>query len=258
MIAFISFGTSVFADDGALLKELNSSDRAIRKNAVKQLEAFSREDLVALAKSAVQVDVRRSSDTLNKMDAIYTFHRIMAIAQKKGFGLDDALALLKKTEPIKVRCAFMDWIKEVGVDKISPERTEKLLSELSGYFTSKSEPMELRDIAHKVCRALVSKMNVGLRNDKNMGKAQQEKIARVIQGHINGVCRIVTDESEAEETVETFAGYIPYYRMYTRDGIYSDEDLKAALDQASKQSKRSEKTRKYLLATISRGWKSAR
>lgn len=229
LIGFVAFGTLAFADDDALLKALMSGDRAARKNAAGQLEDLSREDLISLAQNAIR------GDALKPSEAIYAFHQVLAIAQKKGFGFDDALVLLKKSESLEFKFAILDWLKEFGVKKVSLENAAELLSDIGEYFSSKQEQLQLRVAAHKVCRELAWKLNVSLKKDKKMTKAQQEKIKRVLRGHIDKVCRIVGDESEDDESIEAFAGYIPYYRSYARDGIYSEEDLKATLKRAAKQ-----------------------
>jgi len=250
LIGSLVFGTFAFADDDALLKALMSGDRAARKNTAGQLEELSKEDLIALAQKAIQ------SDALKPSESIYAFHQVLAIAQEKGFGVDDALVLLKKSESLKLKLAIMDWLKEFGVKKVSSENAVGLLSDISEYFSSKQDQIQLRVAALKVCQELAWKMNVNLQEDKKMTKSQQDKIKSVLREHIDKVCQIVEDESEDDKSVETFAGYIPYYRYYAREGIYSEEDLKATLKRASKQKTRSEKSKKFLQSIISTEWKS--
>jgi len=250
LIGFLAFGTLAFADDDTLLKALMSGDRAARKNAAGQLEDLSRGDLIVLAQNAIQ------GDSLKPSESIYAFHQVLAIAQEKGFGVDDALVLVKKSESLKFKLAIMDWLKEFGVKKVSSENAVELLSDISEYFSSKQEQIQFRVATLKVCRELAWKMKVSLQKDKKMTKGQQDKIKSVLREHIANVCRIVEDESEDDESVEAFAGYIPYYRCYARDGIYSEEDLKATLKRAAKQKTRSEKSKKFLQSIISTQWKS--
>ena len=93
---------------------LTSGDRAAREDAVRRLEALSKQDLLALAATTVQANQPPQGD------AIHVFHKYMALAQEKGFSMEESVALLDEPRSFRFKLALLDWMREVGMKTVSP------------------------------------------------------------------------------------------------------------------------------------------
>lgn len=246
----LAFSVTGLADDDALLKALTAGDRTARKNAATQIEQRSEKDLLTLAEGSIQ------SAGLEPSAAIYAFHQILCVAAEKGFTVDDAAALIRKPGTSEFRLALIDWIREFGIKRITSNDAAGMLPEMDAHFQSKQETLQFRTAAYKLSRDLAWKIRVDLNEKENMDPDQRAKMKQLLRGHIDRVCQVVADGTEADEAVEAFAGYVPYYRLYAREGLYQDVDLQDALQQAANQKDRSQKAKRAIQATISEQWKA--
>ncbi|MGI6494739.1 MAG: hypothetical protein ACOX5G_01385 [Kiritimatiellia bacterium] len=250
LCASLAFSLVGLANDDALLKALAAGDRTARKNAAMQIEQRSVKDLLALAEESIK------SESLEPSAAIYVFHQILCVASEKGFTVHDAAALIRMPGASEFRQALIDWIREFGTKRINSDDAAGMLPEIDAYFQSKQETLRFRTTAHKLSRDLAWKIRVDLNEKENMQPDQREKMKQLLCGHIDHVCQVVADSTEADEAVEVFAGCVPYYRLYAREGLYQDGDLQDALQQAANQRNRSPKTKKAIQAMIAELWKA--
>mgnify|MGYP000981257161 CR=1 FL=1 len=248
--------TSVLRGQGgfpneAVVKGLMSSDRSVRKTAEQQAEKLSKKELITLARDTVDDEKLR----LRQPDVIYTFNRILFIASKKGFVVEDAMTLLEATESSKyVRIAILDWINEVGGKAISTTDAVNLVPRFDRILLDQQKDLDERLQAHNVARNLVWKISQDLKTSRNKTASDswRSKATQAIQTHIRQVCNVMENTAESDKAIEAFAGYIPYYCIYLRDGLVEQNALKSCLELALQDKKRSDECRNKIRLALSR------